>query len=229
MSNPSKKNWVQALFIRRLNRFSAEVLLNNQVVLVHVANTARMKELLTPHVLVMLTQEDNTKRKTQFTLRKVFYDGIWVSIDSIRPNSLVKEWLKSGVVAFEGSSGLSKSEVGYGHSRFDLYLQDINMLIEIKGVTLVREGIAMFPDAPTLRGKKHLEELCEFVKHGNRAAVVFVVQREDATTFKPNWAMDLGFCHALVEAQSCGVEIRVFLTQVCEQDDMFLREIPYIL
>lgn len=229
----AQRHWVEGNFCRRLNRFSAEVIIDGMsgVQCVHVANTARLKELLLPGVRVRLTHEQGEKRKTAFTLRQVQHDAIWVSIDSGRPNQLVRQWLEQGQWQPKDISPgpVVRSEVVWGHSRFDLMLEASRMLIEVKGVTLIKEGWAMFPDAPTERGAKHLRELAAYVHQGGRAAVVFVCQREDVNQFKPYRKNDPEFANALVSAWEQGVEIYVLRCAFVDGEEQFAGTVPWQL
>ncbi len=225
--------WVEAQFLKRLNRFSAEVLITGSLapVVVHVANTARLKELLIPGVAVLLTHEPKESRKTQHTLRRVAMGNIWVSIDSNAPNRSLRHWLEKGDWRMPGidENPVVKSEVIWGQSRFDLMLPEHNLMIEVKGVTLVRQGWAMFPDAPTTRGTKHVNELRDFASKGGRAAIVFICQRQDVERFKPYAENDPEFSKALIAANAAGVEIYVLRTRVTLQGDVFDGEIPWSL
>lgn len=228
-----EKKWVTGVFHKRLNRFSAQVCIENaaELTIVHVANTARLKELLVPDASVLLTHEPKESRKTEYTLRKVAMADIWVSIDSNEPNKLVRDWLEQGQWRIPGISWpvVVASEVKWGHSRFDLSLPESGMLIEVKGVSLIKEGFAMFPDAPTTRGVKHLNELSRYVEEGGRAAIVFVCQRGDAQRFKPHGENDPEFASALRRASGAGVEIYVLKCLVTETGGEFTGEIPWSL
>lgn len=236
----AQRLWVMGRFCRRLNRFSAEVIIDDHeaipngpeaISLVHVANTARLKELLLPGARVRLTRESGEKRKTAYTLRQVEKGQVWVSIDSGRPNQLIRQWLETGLWLPKGIEGpqVVKSEVTWGHSRFDLMLAASQMMIEVKGVSLIKDDWAMFPDAPTERGAKHLRELAEYVGQGGRAAVVFLCQRQDAQRFKPYRENDPDFAAALVSAHQQGVEIYVLRCDLLDGDEAYSGELPWDL
>lgn len=224
------KSWVKGTFIKRLNRFSAQVIIEgaNDIETVHVANTARLKELLVPEASVRLTLEAGAHRKTAYTLRQVKFDTTWVSIDSNQPNHLVKSWIESGEWPI-GFQGPVVSEYTWGNSRFDLYLPKDNRLIEVKGVTLIKGEWAMFPDAPTVRGTKHVRELINFCATGGKAAIVFVCQRSDAHQFKPYAENDPEFARALNEAAAMGVAIHVLRCKIDRDRVDFDGELPYVL
>jgi len=201
------KNIHKALFERRLNRFVAEIFIEGRFELCHVKNTGRCKELLLKNAVVYVEKCDQSDRKTQYTLIAVEKDGVLFNIDSYAPNIAAKEWILSGGLGFVPDC--LKSEAVFGCSRFDLYYEfkDRKGFIEVKGVTLEREGIALFPDAPTERGIKHLNELCLAKKAGYEASILFVLQFTGANSFSPNKETHLAFANALLDAKNSGVSI----------------------
>ncbi len=203
---------IEAEHIRRDNRFIATVKTASGPMRVHVKNTGRCRELLVEGARVYLSLSDKEGRSTPADLvavEKICDDGrrILINMDSQLPNSMVCEWL--------GGSGLFspaatvRREVTHGDSRFDLYVEDgeRRAFIEVKGVTLERDGIAMFPDAPTARGVKHLEGLIRAVEEGFESYVVFVIQMKGVKVFKPNRETDRRFADALLRASEAGVRI----------------------
>ncbi len=200
----------QATFVKRLNRFSALVVCDGREVLAHVANSGRLRELLSPHNQVFLSHAvvKGRQRKTAYTLALVEVGGVLVSADARLPPALLRDAIQAGrLPPFAGYEKVS-TEVPLGDSRVDLLLSGGkgSCYIEAKSVTLVEGGVGLFPDAPTLRGRKHLRSLAEAVRAGHRAAVVFVIQRPDAVAFAPNEAADPLFCQALRQAIQQGVE-----------------------
>ena len=195
---------VSGVFIERRNRFIAKVTVDGREETVHVVNTGRMKELLVPGAKVFLAEGKNPARKTKYDLVGVCYGNIIVNIDSFAPNKLAAEYIPT---LFPGVM-LIKPETTFGNSRFDFYAEDKQdkIFLEVKGVTLCVGDQAKFPDAPTKRGAKHLLELIEAKKAGFRAAVLFVVAREDAVSFSPNEETDPEFAAALQKAMENGVE-----------------------
>lgn len=195
---------VSGSFIARPNRFIAKVTVDGREETVHVVNTGRMKELLLPGAKVFLAEGKNPARKTKYDLVGVRSGDIIVNIDSFAPNKLAAEYIPT---LFPGVT-LIKPETVFGNSRFDFYAEDNNdkIFLEVKGVTLRVGDKAKFPDAPTERGTKHLLELIEAKKAGFRAAVLFVVAREDAVSFSPNEETDPAFAAALQKAVENGVE-----------------------
>ena len=204
------QNVCDAVFISRLNRFIAEVEIYGRRERVHVKNTGRCRELLTSGATVYLQEATNPNRSTQYDLIVVKKDKRLINIDANAPNVAFYEYLQSGFHIDEVTS--IKPEVKYGSSRFDFYVEARNrkIFIEVKGVTLEEDGVAMFPDAPTERGVKHLNELAQCVNDGYEAQVVFVVQMSDVLYFTPNVIMHQAFGEALVSAKNAGVCVAAF-------------------
>lgn len=195
----------EGIFISRPNRFIANVTIDGKQEVCHVKNTGRCRELLVPGGLVFLQESDNTARKTKYDLIAVIKDGIIINMDSQAPNQVVKEWLTS----FFGEITFLKPEAKYKNSRFDFYIEvnERKIFIEVKGVTLEEDGVALFPDAPTQRGVKHLRELTECVKDGFEAYVIFVVQMENIKYFMPNRNTHPQFAQTLLYAKENGVNV----------------------
>ncbi|MCL5781678.1 MAG: DNA/RNA nuclease SfsA [Firmicutes bacterium] len=221
LSNPAREitiplpKLVEATFLERKNRFVGLVEVAGQRYPAHVPSSGRMKELLFPGNTVYVTPMPRDMR-TRYRIHLAHYGETLVSVDSLLPNRLMQKLLVNG--ALEQFSGYQeiKKEVGYGESRFDLYLKGDTgrCLMEIKSVTLVDEGIAKFPDAPSERGAKHLLELARAVGEGFRAAVIFVVQRDDAVLFSPNHATDPHFAQSLHLAAAAGVEVYALACEI---------------
>jgi len=201
-------NIIKGTFIKRINRFSAEVFVENGIEIVHVKNTGRCKELLKPNAVIYLQRVNSPTRKTKFDLISVIKsDGQVVNIDSQAPNYIVAKWLTySGLFS---KQAIIKKEVVYKNSRFDIYVEDkgAKTFIEVKGVTLEIDGFAYFPDAPTERGVKHINELADAVRNGYSAYVVFVVQMKGCKKLKPNDATHKAFADALRCAKKQGVKV----------------------
>ena len=210
----------EATFVARDNRFRVTVDLNGRHAWAHLPNSGRLTELLTSGRRLFLRSTTAPDRKTAYDLVLVDLNGVLVSVDARLPNSLVEEALREGTLApFDGYERIRR-EVRWGESRLDFVLdgKDQRCLIEVKSVTLVREGTALFPDAPTMRGRRHVEELRQAVTEGERAAIIFVVQRGDASAFAPNHAADSSFGRALREAVEGGVEIYAYACQVSQNE-----------
>lgn len=203
---------VKGRFISRRNRFIAEVEISGKNCIVHVKNTGRCRELLLPGAEVYLEKSDNPARKTLYDLiavKKIRRDRepLLINMDSQIPNDAVFKWLP-GSGMFSGNA-IFKREVVHRDSRFDIFVKDGSrqMFIEVKGVTLENNGTAMFPDAPTARGVKHLKGLAACVQEGFEACVIFVIQMKDIRCFKPCDSIDPAFGDALRHAAGCGVNI----------------------
>ena len=203
---------VEARFLRRVNRFTAFVELNGQEEMVHVKNTGRCKELLLEGARVFLEEADKEGRKTKYSLIAVYKGDTLVNMDSQAPNQMAAEALAEGKIIEIGEVDFVKREVKYENSRFDLFYQkgDKKGFIEVKGVTLVEDGVAKFPDAPTERGAKHLRELIKAKEEGYEAAVLFVIQMKGVQEFRPNEERDKNFTVALKEAAKAGVKILAY-------------------
>ena len=219
----------RATFLRRPNRFIAEVLLDGEMVVCHVKNTGRMGELLLPGVTAYVQKSDNPKRRTAYTLIAVEKGERIINIDSTAPNALFGEWLET--TDYFGELTLIKPEKTFGASRFDYYLESgtERIFVEVKGVTLERDGHAFFPDAPTERGVKHLYELIEGKAQGYRAAVAFIVKMEKIDGFSPNEETHPAFGEALRAAQAAGVEILVIGCWVGADEVQTAAMLPLVL
>ena len=199
-------NILPGIFRARPNRFIAHVDIDGQVETIHVKNTGRCRELLQPGVSVWCQRCDNPNRKTRYDLISVQKGDRLINMDSQAPNAAVGEWLRSGGF---GQVSHIRAEVTYGNSRFDYAFEKEGKryYLEVKGVTLENDGICAFPDAPTLRGTKHLRELIATMQDGNRAVVLFVIQMEQVKYLHPNDMTDPEFGAALREAAAAGVEV----------------------
>ncbi len=223
-------------FIERLSRFSARVEIDNVVEKVYVPNSGRMKELLLPGVTCFVVENNKVERTTKFDLVVVDFAGTLVSVDSRVPNLILERAVKDNAVPiFAGQPLLEvKREATYLHSRFDFRVTTGGetdrgvCYIEAKSVTLVTDGVARFPDAPTERGSKHLLELTEAVKEGHRGCIIFIVQRPDAVELRPNAATDPEFAYNLHLAREKGVEVYAFKCAVSIQEIKMIGEIPVI-
>ncbi len=208
----------EGIFLERPNRFIAKVQINGSVETVHVKNTGRCKELLIKGCRVYLEESDNPDRKTKYDLiaveKKRGDETLLINMDSQIPNACVAEWLKESGIFSENA--VIRREVKYGKSRFDIYVEDgeVHAFVEVKGVTLEKEGVVLFPDAPTERGVKHIRELTECLKEGYRAYILFVIQMKGVTVFRPNTETHAEFAAALREAEKAGVKILAVDCQV---------------
>ncbi len=208
---------VEARFLTRLNRLAALVELERREVMVHVANSGRLRELLAPGRRLLLAPAAGEHRKTQFDLALIDLGATLVSADARLPNALVAQALMQRALVPFANYPQVRREVTYGESRLDLMLEGRagKCYLETKSVTLVNDrGVAQFPDAPTSRGVKHLRTLSQAVGDGHRAAVAFVVQRSDALSLSPHDTADPEFGAALRAAQSAGVEVYAYRCRV---------------
>lgn len=197
---------VPGTFLARPNRFIAHVVIDGRVEVCHVKNTGRCRELLPEGAQVWCKRADDPKRKTKFDLIAVQKGRRLINMDSQAPNAAAKEWLAAGGL---GPVENLRSEVVHGDSRFDLAftLNGRPCFLEVKGVTLERDGVCAFPDAPTERGAKHLRGLAQAAQEGYGAYVLFVIQMEDVQYLHPNDATDPAFGEALRAAARQGVQV----------------------
>ena len=208
------QNVTKAKFITRPNRFIAFCELDGKKETVHVKNTGRCRELLVPDATVYLAVSDNPERKTKYDLvaveKETARGNIMINMDSQAPNAAAYEWISSG--GYFGNGATVRREVTYGKSRFDLYVEqgERRAFVEVKGVTLEHDGVASFPDAPTERGIKHVNELVAAMKDGYEAYVLFVIQMKGIHTFKPNDETHKAFGDALRYAAESGVKILAY-------------------
>lgn len=196
-----------ARFLSRPNRFVARVEAEGEELVCHVKNTGRCRELLVPGATVWLEESPNPSRKTKFDLIAVEKGDRLINMDAQAPNKVFGEWAAAG--GFREGLTLLRPETTYGSSRFDFYWESSKGrgFVEVKGVTLEEDGVVRFPDAPTLRGVKHLDELVKAHEAGYEAAVCFVIQMENVRWFAPNDETHPEFGQALRRAAQAGVEI----------------------
>jgi len=203
---------LRGIFQERPNRFLVLAKVENKILPSFLPNPGRMHELLTPGTEVILRKVLKQNRKTDYDLIGVSYNGQMVSVDSRVPNKLVLEALKNRDIQELSEYNVIKPEYGYGHTRFDFFLanEHESCLLEVKSCTLVKDGVAMFPDARTERGRRHVRDLVKAKKEGYRACVLFIVQRTDAHVFVPNDETDPEFGKVLRNAAIEGVEIYAY-------------------
>lgn len=216
-------------FMNRPNRFIAQVEINGAVETVHVKNTGRCRELLLPGTTVYLEKSGNPTRKTAYDLIAVEKGDLLINMDSQAPNRVFEEWVKAG--GFTTDLKAIHREYAYGDSRLDFCLETSNglHLVEIKGVTLERDGVASFPDAPTERGIKHIRELQRAVENGLEATLVFVVQMKPIKAVMPNDETHPAFGTALREAAAAGVKVVAYDCRVTPDTLEINAPIPVIL
>ena len=221
------QNIVKGHFLFRPNRFIAHVEIDGREEICHVKNTGRCKELLLSGAEVYLEKApEGSCRKTFFDLIAVKKGEMLVNIDSSAPNAAALEYLR----ALYGEDALIRPETTYGASRFDFYVKkgEERRFIEVKGVTLEERGVARFPDAPTVRGAKHLRELCLAVKEGYKAEILFVLQMEGMKGFLPNDGTDPDFGRELRKARQEGVRITALECAVTPDSMKITKPIPLL-
>lgn len=221
-------NMVPGIFLRRPNRFIAHVEIGGEEVVCHVKNTGRCKELLVPGAKVWCQHWDKPERKTKYDLIAVHKGQRLINMDSQAPNAAVKEWLLAGSL---GEISALKPESKWGDSRFDFSFQKDGRLcfLEVKGVTLEFDGICAFPDAPTQRGAKHLQELKALAQQGHGAYVLFVIQMEGVQHLHPNDTTDPAFGNALRQAAAAGVQVMAMDCRVTPDSMVLFQPVPVIL
>ena len=222
-----------AVFLERPNRFLTKIEIDGKVVESHLPDPGRLKELLIKgaRLRVRKVPETAIHRRTKWTTVMVKSGKPYISLDTTLPNKLVKRLLENKELPFLKDWNLKKTEVTVGKHRFDFLLEnkDSEFFLEVKSVTLVENGVAMFPDAVTERGKKHMEELSKLRDSGFGAAVLIVCQRSDVRKFTPHWERDSKFASSLLRAKSLGVKVWVIVCEVTSTEINYKYSIPYIL
>jgi len=215
----------------RLTGFSAAVEVDGRREVAHVANFGRLRELLSPGRTVYVAPVDSPGRKTRYDLKLVRMPGVLVSADARLPNPLVQEAVLEGRFSELQGYASIRREVTYGESRLDIELTGASgrCLVEVKSVTLIEKGFALFPDAPTERGRRHLRTLMQVRRDGLRAAVVFVVQRPEVQRFRPHDAADPAFGETLRDARAGGVEIYARRCRVSLDEIAITDSVPVVL
>ena len=216
----------RAEFLQRPNRFIARCRLEGAEVVCHVKNTGRCRELLYPGAEVYLTRDASPRRKTAYDLVAARKGEALVNLDSQAPNRVFREWALAG--QFQPGLAALLPEQRYGESRFDFaYRAGASRgFVEVKGVTLEEDGVACFPDAPTLRGLKHVRELAGYAARGWRCCVLVVIQMAGVRCFRPNWATQPAFGQALRQAAEAGVELRALDCTVTPGSIALRRDVP---
>lgn len=200
---------VKGIFLNRPNRFEAEVAINGEVEIVHVPNTGRMVEMLHRGAEVILIKSNNEKRKTKYTMNYVIKEGHLICINSILANRVFEDAFREGKINW--AQGIIRREVTFSNSRFDFFVEGTDRtFIEIKCATYEEGGIAKFPDAPTERGRRHIDELIKAVKHGYKAGVAIVAFMDYVKEFTPNYNIDRVFGEKLREASEAGVTVKAY-------------------
>lgn len=219
--------------VRRYKRFLADVLLDDgSEVTIHCPNSGSMKGCAVPGSRVYISRSPNLERKYPFTWELVQTDGYWAGINTGLPNLLVREAIEDSTVAELQGYAAIRPEVPYGeHSRIDLLLErpGERCFVEVKNVTLVENGLALFPDAVTTRGQKHLQELMRVVREGDRGVIFFTVQRGDGDAVAPADAIDPEYGRLLRLALENGVEALAYRALVTPAEIRLTERLPVIV
>ena len=221
---------ISAKFIERPNRFIAYVDIAGERTKVHVKNTGRCRELLRDRAQVYLEKSDNPARATAYDLVVVEKEGRLVNMDSNAPNKVVGEWLKAGGLYRDIS--LVRPETTFGNSRFDFYIESasgVKAYIEVKGVTLENDNVAAFPDAPSERAIKHVEELIEAHNQGYEAYIIFVIQMKNIRRMEPNRRTQPAFGEVLQKARNAGVHLLAYDCLVSEDSLVIDAQVPVVV
>jgi sugar fermentation stimulation protein A len=224
---------IEAILLKRYKRFLADVAIAGEVTTVHVPNTGSMFSCWEPNWKCAVSRSDNPERKLPLTLELIFNGETWIGVNTGNANRLVKLWLQQDLLPELRGYTQLKPEFKVGESRVDFFLDGHPTLpacyIEVKNVTLKASGIAQFPDAVSERGQKHLKELMRIKSRGERAVMLYVVQREDVDRFSPAAHIDPEYARLLREAHSAGVELLVYQCQLGPLGISLARALPYNL
>lgn len=234
---PFPSNLTPVRIVKRRNRFAVEARPDGGDdagrLLLHLPNSGRMQELLVPGTPGLAALDGGGARKTDGTLLLVHYNNRWVSVDARMPNKLFEQCLADGCLPAFREYDQWRAEVAWGRGRIDFMLTSSDgqvppLLVETKSCNLVEDGLALFPDAPTERGARHMRELIDALREGRRAAVVWFVQRDDATRLAPYREADPAFADAVADARAAGVEMYAYRCRVTPAGIEVLDEIPVV-
>lgn len=224
-----KGKLIKGILIRRYKRFLADVQLEKgEIILAHCTNSGSMKSCIEPGADVMLSPVDDPKRKTRYTWEMIKIDNSWVGVNTMNPNRLAFEEVSAGnIPGLEGYTRVQR-EVQFEDSRFDLMAANEHetCFIEVKNVTMMENGIALFPDAVTERGRKHLETLMKVKQQNMRAVMLYVIQRTDTNIFMPAYNIDPGYAATMKKAVEAGVEIIPLQVLVTPETILPLKILP---
>ncbi|MDX8339680.1 DNA/RNA nuclease SfsA [Draconibacterium sp. IB214405] len=224
------KELVHGKLIKRYKRFLADIELDTgEIVVAHCTNSGSMKSCLENGAEVYLTPVDDPKRRTKFTWEMIKINNDWVGIHTGNPNKLAFEAISNGLIpGLEGYTTV-KREVKFGDSRFDVYAENDTekCFVEVKNVSMKQDEFALFPDAVTTRGQKHLKTLIEVKKQGMRAVMLYVIQRSDVHIFGPAKEIDPDYAALLKQAWEAGVEIFPMQAKVTPEEITFVRKLPF--
>lgn len=222
-----------AILLKRYKRFLADVDLESHFITAHVPNTGSMTSCWEPNWKCALSYSSNPTRKMPYTLELTWNGETWIGVNTGNANKLAKLWLSQNLIPKLAGYQTIIPEKKVGESRVDFYLEnhpsEVPCYVEVKNVTLKKDGIAQFPDSVSERGQKHLRELMRLKSQGFRAAMLFVVQREDVSFFKPATSIDPEYSRLLSEACATGVEIYVYQCKMSLEELSFGQALAFKL
>ncbi len=225
-----KVKLIHGKLLRRYKRFLTDVQLDDgTIVTAHCTNSGSMKTCIEEGAPVYLTPVNNPKRKTKFTWEMIYLNGGWIGINTSVPNLLAFEAIRDGKIEKLAGYTFVKREVTFGDSRFDIYAENERekCFVEVKNVTMKAGESALFPDAVTTRGRKHLETLMQVKRQGLRAVMFYVIQRIDVRKFGTAKEIDPAYAHTLRKAYAAGVEIIPVQAAVSPENIEITRELPF--
>lgn len=227
-----EKELIHGTLIKRYKRFLADIELDTgEVVVAHCTNSGSMKSCLENGAEVYLTPVDDPKRKTKFTWEMIKINGDWVGINTGNPNKLAFEAISAGQIPGLEEYTTVRREVKFGDSRFDVFAENKQekCFVEVKNVSMKQNDYALFPDAITTRGQKHLKTLIEVKKQGMRAVMLYIIQRSDVEIFAPAKEIDPEYAALLKEAFAAGVEIFPMQAKVTPHNITLAKKLPFEL
>lgn len=223
----------EAILKKRYKRFLADIELGGKLLTAHVPNTGSMQSCWEPDWKCAVSVSNNPSRKMPHTLELIHNGQTWIGVNTANANKLVKLWLERGLLPEFTGYSVIHPEKKIGDSRVDFYLEGHShhppCYVEVKNVTLKLEGEAQFPDSVSERGQKHLKELMKLKKDGLRAAMLYVVQREDVKAFRPAASIDPVYADLLRKAHAAGVEILVYQCRMDTKELKLEKSLPYSL
>lgn len=223
----------EAILLKRYKRFLADIQIGDEVITAHVPNTGSMTSCWEPSWKCAVSRSDNPNRKMPYTLEFTHNGDSWIGVNTANANKLAHNWIKNGLIPELKGYAAITPEKKIGDSRIDFFLENHPTLppcyVEVKSVTLKLDGLAQFPDAVSERGQKHLKELIGLKCAGLRAAMLFIVQREDVDLMRPAHSIDKKYGALLKEAHAAGVEILVYQCKMDLNEISFGKSLPFHL
>lgn len=227
------KPLTEAVLLKRYKRFLADIKLGDESFTAHVPNTGSMTSCWEPNWKCAISRSDNPARKIAHTLELTYNGETWIGVNTANANKLAHQWLKNDLLTELTGYSVIQPEKKIGESRIDFYLEGHPSLppcyVEVKNVTLKLDGVAQFPDTVSERGQKHLRELMQLKKSGHRAAMLYIVQREDVELMKPAHSIDKLYGELLLLAHAVGVEILVYQCKMGTSEIGLKKSLPFLL